>query len=243
MFGLEGDSGSNRFMRLPRLYRIGRITRVLAGLRILKAGKLVQNNHFLLAVYRVFGHSKAMNLLKFMLMLIELVHLLGCGWYLTAALDPNPERTWVGRRIVNGAPLIDYPEVYQWITSSYFVLTVFTTVGFGDISAIQASEIVYVMFLQLLGAIVNSMVISQVISVITSGMVQNDRFAGPLGLLKTPSTINSPSSARYRDLKNPRFSPNLRLLPKIMDFWARFCAIRRSFSGFLDSDISRHRSI
>lgn len=47
------------------------------------------------------------------------------------------------------------PQV-QWLHSFYFVLTVFTTVGFGDMSAFTEAEIGYVCFTMLLGAIVNS---------------------------------------------------------------------------------------
>merc|ERR1719215_935779 len=50
----------------------------------------------------------------------------------------------------------------------YFVLTVFTTVGFGDISAVTLGEILFVAFTMAVGAVVHSIIISEVIGVVTS---------------------------------------------------------------------------
>lgn len=49
----------------------------------------------------------------------------------------------------------------------YFVLTIFTTVGFGDISPLTSSEICYVMFLFLVGSVVHSVIIGEVINTVT----------------------------------------------------------------------------
>merc|ERR1719343_89147 len=49
----------------------------------------------------------------------------------------------------------------------YFILTVFTTVGFGDMSAFTIGEIVYVAFVMMVGAIVHSIIISEMINLIS----------------------------------------------------------------------------
>lgn len=49
----------------------------------------------------------------------------------------------------------------------YFVLTVFTTVGFGDISAVTVGEIAYVCLTMMIGAVVHSIVISEIIGAVT----------------------------------------------------------------------------
>merc|ERR1740138_1660062 len=50
----------------------------------------------------------------------------------------------------------------------YFVLTVFTTVDFGDMSAMTTGEIAYVAFTMVVGAVVNGIIISQVITIVTT---------------------------------------------------------------------------
>merc|ERR1719204_444625 len=56
----------------------------------------------------------------------------------------------------------------------YFILTVFTTVGFGDMSAMTSGEIIYVCFIMAVGAVVHSIIISEVINVVTS--IDNTNF-------------------------------------------------------------------
>lgn len=99
------------------------------------------------------------------------IHLFACGWYMCAALAEDPENTWAYRRKVDGkqeVPLLDRPPLDQWMNCMYFVLTVFTTVGFGDISACSMGEICYVFCTVVIGAIIHSMIVSEVITVITA---------------------------------------------------------------------------
>jgi len=103
--------------------------------------------------------------------LLWIVHCLACGWYLCAALEEDPAETWVGRRNLDSAgevTLLSAPPLVQWCHSFYFVLTVFTTVGFGDMSAVTTIEIVYVCFTMMAGAVMHSIIISEVISIVTS---------------------------------------------------------------------------
>jgi len=47
----------------------------------------------------------------------------------------------------------------------YFVLTTFTTVGYGDILASTVQEIIYVCFMMIMGSIVSAMIVSEIIGV------------------------------------------------------------------------------
>jgi len=91
------------------------------------------------------------------------MHMLGCGWFLIAALHDDPSETWVyGRGLEESDPTT------QWITSMYFVLTVFTTVGFGDISASTVAEIFYAAAVMLIGTVLNTVFLSEVINMLSS---------------------------------------------------------------------------
>merc|ERR1719277_2401152 len=106
--------------------------------------------------------------------LFWIVHLVACGWYLVAGVHDDPAETWVGRRQTGRVTstgemevLTDSNSFEQWVHSMYFVLTVFTTVGFGDISAVTSGEIVYVILVMLVGAVVHSIIIGNVINLIS----------------------------------------------------------------------------
>jgi len=66
-----------------------------------------------------------------------------------------------------GERLLDRGSIDHYLHACYFVLTVFTTVGFGDMSANSNGEILYVMFVMLVGAVVHSIIVSEVINLVT----------------------------------------------------------------------------
>jgi CRP-like cAMP-binding protein len=105
--------------------------------------------------------------------LVWVMHLLACGWYLCAAMHADHRTTWVARRVIptrGSEPertLMDEPAEVQWVHAMYFILTVFSTVGFGDMSAYTTGEIVYVCIVMIVGAVAHGIVIGEVINLIS----------------------------------------------------------------------------
>lgn len=163
------DSGQEdvdlRWARVGRLQRISRLTRLLRLSRILKCSSLLSGSAFM----RWFVSLRGVRIVNFIFGLMFSVHLLACGWYLVAALHDDVHNTWVSRRTIDpsGTSLLDGTPQEQWVHAMYFVLTLFTTVGFGDIYAGTEFEIVYVAFTMLIGAVVHSIIISEVIRAVT----------------------------------------------------------------------------
>eukprot|EP00438_Fugacium_kawagutii_P034890 Skav224136 [mRNA] locus=scaffold462:113234:117668:- [translate_table: standard] len=88
-----------------------------------------------------FRNLRGVRIINLFCMLSWVAHMVCCGWYLCASLQTSVpyQDTWLGMRIADstGGNLVlqgdgtpQTPEV-QWLHSFYFVLTVFTTVGFG----------------------------------------------------------------------------------------------------------------
>lgn len=159
-----------RFSRLQRMSRLARLVRLIQLsklIRFLDESPMVTQ----------FRNLRGVRIINLFCMLSWVAHMVCCGWYLCAALQTSVpyQDTWLGMRIVDssggnlvfkGDGTLQSPEV-QWLHSFYFVLTVFTTVGFGDMSAFTEAEIGYVCFTMLLGAIVNSIILNEVISTLT----------------------------------------------------------------------------
>jgi len=149
-----------RLQRMTRLARLMRLTRLVKISRNMKG-----------PMWSWLKTKRGFHVVNLTVGLAWIVHVLACGWYMCAALHENPKDTWLNRRTVDAAGdkyLIDSPPIDQWAHSMYFTLTVFTTVGFGDISAMTNGEITYVCFMMLVGAVVHSIIISSVIQVVTS---------------------------------------------------------------------------
>mmetsp|Transcript_124430 Transcript_124430/g.229251 ORF Transcript_124430/g.229251 Transcript_124430/m.229251 type:complete len:861 (+) Transcript_124430:106-2688(+) len=163
----EEAPGINQATRMARLQRISRLTRLGRLTRLAKMAQFISSS----PVMRWLRGLRGMRITNFIVGLLWVVHLIACGWYLCASLHTDPEETWVARRAVdtNGmVSLLEKGSIEQWCHAVYFVLTVFTTVGFGDMSATTTGEIVYVCFTMILGAVINSIIVSEVINIVTS---------------------------------------------------------------------------
>jgi len=68
-------------------------------------------------------------MLKVLIMVIFLVHLTACFWFLTAKLDNFSDDTWVMRSFDNG--VLNEATGRQYLISVYWSFMTLTTVGYG----------------------------------------------------------------------------------------------------------------
>mmetsp|Transcript_78468 Transcript_78468/g.143601 ORF Transcript_78468/g.143601 Transcript_78468/m.143601 type:complete len:733 (+) Transcript_78468:65-2263(+) len=159
------SSTFNKGLRIGRLQRISRIARLTRLARLVKVASFLAKS----SAWKRVQSLKGILFGNFVTGLLWIVHLVACGWYLCASLHAHHEETWVGRRCIGNNcdhPLFDASPFEQWCQAMYFVLTVFTTVGFGDMSADLPAEIVYVCFTMLVGAVVHGIIVSEMINVV-----------------------------------------------------------------------------
>mmetsp|Transcript_91522 Transcript_91522/g.254875 ORF Transcript_91522/g.254875 Transcript_91522/m.254875 type:complete len:730 (-) Transcript_91522:163-2352(-) len=163
-----GQGHFNEAVRLARIHRIARLARLFRLVRLAHLLRRARKN-WIVAALEGF---RAVRIFHFAVGLLLIVHILACGWYLCASLHgpEHYEETWLGRRTADadGTLLILASPGVQWIHAMYFILTVFTTVGFGDMFAVTTGEIVYVSAVMLVGAVVHSIIVSEMISIVTS---------------------------------------------------------------------------
>lgn len=163
LFSSMGDSSANKLTRMSRLQRTTRLARLTRIGRLAVFFKSADHNQ----VWQYIKGTRGMRIVNFVGFLLWVVHLLACGWYLCATAHSDPEATWVARRQeADGTILIHSSSFVQWANAMYFVLTVFTTVGFGDMSATTVGEIFYVSFTMLVGVVVNSIIVGEVINIV-----------------------------------------------------------------------------
>lgn len=167
LFMPSGDSrGSNKSLRLLRLGKVGRLVRLSRLSRLLKLLKVLGRNRKLNAM----SNWRIAHMAKFTIALLCCIHLLACGWYLQATFQEK-EVTWVSRRGVGkgeNEDLLHQKPVVQWLHSLYWIMMVFTTVGFGDVYAVSPAELVYASLTMLFGVILQGIIVSRMIGVVTS---------------------------------------------------------------------------
>lgn len=161
----DRDVAFNKAARLVRLHRVSRIARLTQMLRFVQAFPCLGGSHFC----RRLSGMRGVRAINFVLGLLWVVHLVACGWYLCAAMHHDPEETWVGRRVIDskGTTLYDVGPMGQWFQAMYFVLTVFTTVGFGDMAAVTTGEVIYVFFAMIVGTVAHSVIVGKMINAVT----------------------------------------------------------------------------
>lgn len=164
--GCSYAGSANSAARLARLQRVTRLARLARLLRIFKIVSFMQKS----VVLQLLKSLRSLRLLNSLISLCWVVHLLACGWYIVAALHENHLETWPNRRgisTVDETTLIYEKSFIQWVHAMYFILTVFTTVGFGDMYPVTVGEIAYVAFVMMIGAVVHSIIISEVINLVS----------------------------------------------------------------------------
>lgn len=166
------SSSVNQVGRLSRLQRFTRMARLTRLTRLGKLAAFVHESR----VYKKLQGVRGVRVVNQCAGLLLVAHLVACGWWLVASFHEDRSVTWLDRRPVgNGGETLlskselgEYPAWKQWLTTLYFTLTVFTTVGFGDMSAFSLAEMVYACTAMIVGCIVNGIILSQVITILTT---------------------------------------------------------------------------
>ena len=151
-------NGLLRLMRLPRLYRLVRVLRIVKLMQGITGSEMLES-----AIRKVNLHGGVLRLLKFSFMVVIIVHVVGCFWYFLAWLYDFDPSTWVFR-----AQRQNDSSGTLYLVSIYWVFTVITTVGFGDITAANTTERIYSIIVMGFGIAFYSYTISNISSVLTS---------------------------------------------------------------------------
>jgi len=181
-FAGEESIEANNSQKTVRLMRMQRMTKIVRMLRLAKLTQLTERLNLDTYIQRY----KVVAVLNTLFGLIWVVHVMACGWYLCATLHEDVLETWLARRLVgiNEEMLLHGDPFDQWAHAMYFIFSVFTTVGFGDISAFTTGEIMYVTLTMMVGAVVHSIIIGQVINEVTSDSTVNAFLKNKLKLAK-----------------------------------------------------------
>lgn len=173
-----GGTDAHQSTRLARVQKVSKLARLVRLLRMAKIFAFMTNSPLWAKLQGVRG-VRVLNLCG---SLLFLVHLFACGWWICASAHDDKTHTWLARRAIqaDGTTLLDVaasdnPERVtaweQWLTCMYLILTVFTSVGFGDFNGATLGEMAFLCVTMLCGAVANGILLSEVI---TTLMVEDD---------------------------------------------------------------------
>lgn len=158
---------SHKFFKsnsLVRIIRITSISKVVRGSKIIKLLKYLKHSENIAQLIRFLKIYRGLvRLMVLIICVLIMAHFVACMFYYTARLDEFSELTWVFRY-----KLVDLNNGTKYLRSLYFIITILTTVGFGDIVPYTSSEIILCICWMILGIGFYSTIVSTISSVFSS---------------------------------------------------------------------------
>jgi hypothetical protein len=134
-------------------------------------------------------NTGVLRLVRFMTVMLLLMHLIACAWFATAYSNAFPENSWVALQ-----SLQDAEPITQYIRSLYWTVTTMTTIGYGDITPHTNLEYGFVTLIMLLGATMYAYIIGNIASIISNiDTLKNDHEGRKESLMTYLRQNNTPS--------------------------------------------------
>lgn len=108
-------------------------------------------------------NSNVARLVVFLVAILMINHTMACLWIMAAKVAEGDN--WLQAYEGDGPPIVSYVE--QYFVSFYFVTTTVTTVGYGDICAKNMVELIFSIFMLIIGVMCFSFVSGSMSSIIT----------------------------------------------------------------------------
>ncbi|KDP38842.1 hypothetical protein JCGZ_04999 [Jatropha curcas] len=104
--------------------------------------------------------------IRLLFVTLFLVHCAGCLYYLLADRYPHQGKTWIGAVIPN------FRETSLWIryiSALYWSITTMTTVGYGDLHAVNTMEMIFIIFYMLFNLGLTAYLIGNMTNLVVEG--------------------------------------------------------------------------
>ena len=139
--------------RSSKLLRAMRLFKTLRILKLAKLQKLINDVQFALNV-----NFNVTRIVKYAIVIFLIAHILACGFIAVANDTPENIDSWIS--------CVDHAEErwqVQYTAAVYWALTSMSTIGYGDIAAVNTTERFYSIFAAILGALTFAYCISQIL--------------------------------------------------------------------------------
>lgn len=142
---VSSASSSLLTLKLLRTIRLFRLLKLMRLLRLKRAIETIQMDAL---------NAHVLQTVKSLLMIVFIIHLVSCGWFLFYTWDPTGVN-WVTNLNRDGL-------AHPYLVSFYWVSNTMMSVGYGDIYGVTDGERIYSIFVEALGSISVGMIIANI---------------------------------------------------------------------------------
>ncbi|KAG7572523.1 Ankyrin repeat-containing domain [Arabidopsis suecica] len=125
------------------------------------------------------------------------VHCAACFYYLIAARNHDPAKTWIGANIEN---FLEESLWMRYVTSMYWSITTLTTVGYGDLHPVNTKEMIFDIFYMLFNLGLTAYLIGNMTNLVVHGTSRTRNFR---------DTIQAASNFAHRNHLPPRLQDQM----------------------------------
>ncbi|KAG6587906.1 Potassium channel AKT1, partial [Cucurbita argyrosperma subsp. argyrosperma] len=125
------------------------------------------------------------------------VHCAACFYYLIAARNSDPTKTWIGASIDD---FLNQSLWVRYVTSIYWSITTLTTVGYGDLHPVNSKEMIFDIFYMLFNLGLTAYLIGNMTNLVVHGTGRTRKFR---------DTIQAASSFAHRNQLPPRLQDQM----------------------------------
>ncbi|KAG6405752.1 hypothetical protein SASPL_133346 [Salvia splendens] len=97
------------------------------------------------------------------------VHCAGCFNYLLATHNDDPSNTWIGKSMPPGVDFRQLSLWFRYVTSMYWSITTLSTVGYGDLHAVNSKEMLFAIFYMLFNLGLTAYLIGNMTNLVVHG--------------------------------------------------------------------------
>ncbi len=142
----------------------------IAGIPVflwLRMLRLVRIQHLFVILKRWQGQNRVnpgyLRISKFLIIMLILIHLIACFWYLASYLSGFPAESWIVLQEIQNSNFATF-----YIRSLYWTIATMTTVGYGDIVPHLNYEYIFTIIVMIMGASMYAFIIGNVASLISN---------------------------------------------------------------------------
>jgi heme/copper-type cytochrome/quinol oxidase subunit 4 len=121
-----------------------------------------------------FGYE---GIFLFGLIFVVLVHVVACIWVMIPLLNEEGDESWID-------PYRELSTMNLYITSFYFTITTFSTVGYGDISGQSVNERFFSVFIEIFGFVVFSFAMGNFINMLASNDIEKAKLQERINIVE-----------------------------------------------------------